>query len=355
MAKDPMVDTIFSHFNPRYVATGVDFNDLVRMQQTIDTWADWCRVWSAEAKLHEQHAAESAAKGFRVTAAESYLRAAIYYHYGKHLFANAPDEFQVAHDNMLRCYTLAAPDTDPPMQKLLFPYRGGNLAGWLRVPAGVKRPPVAIVLPGLDACKEELHAWTDAFLKRGLATVTLDGPGQGETAFSMPISTDWGGAIGAVIDVLEKRADVNGGAVGIVGQSLGAFYAPLAAAGEPRLKACIANCGPFDFAPVIAQMPEVSKGVFRARAHAKTQAEADAVAKTLTLEGKAQNIRCPLLIVFGGADRLVPPSEGERLAKAAGGPVEFVNYPDGNHVCFNISYKFRPLTGDWMAQKLRAA
>jgi hypothetical protein len=30
-----------------------------------------------------------------------------------------------------------------------------------------------------------------------------------------------------------------------------------------------------------------------------------------------------------------------------------VIYPEGNHVCFNISYKFRPLTGDWMAKQLR--
>ncbi len=353
MSRDPMVDLIFSHFIPRYVATGVDPNDLQRMMTTIEQWSDWCRIWSEEAKLHENHAAEAASKGHKVTASESYLRAAIYYHYGKHLFANPPEEFRTAHDNMLRCYTLAAPDCDPPMQRLVIPFNGAQMFGWLRVPKGVAKPPVAIVLPGLDACKEELHAWTDAFIKRGLATLTLDGPGQGETSFLMPISTEWGRAIGAVIDVLEKRNDVDAGAVGIVGQSLGAFYAPLAAAGEPRLKACIANCGPFDFAPVIAQMPEVSKQVFRARAHAKTQAEADAVAKTLTLDGVAKNIRCPLLIVFGGNDKLVPPSEGERLAKSAGGPVEFVTYADGNHVCFNISYKFRPLTGDWMAEKLR--
>ena len=352
MAQDPQVDLIFSHFIPRYVATGVDPNDLQRMMKRIDVWSDWCRVWSEEARLHENHAAASAALGRRATAAESYLRAAIYYHYGKHLFANPPEEFRAAHDNMLRCYSAAAADTDPPMQRLTFAFHGAELVGWLRVPRGARRPPVAIILPGLDACKEELHAWTDAFLKRGLATVTLDGPGQGETAFVMPISTDWGGAIGAVIDVLEKRSDVDANAVGIVGQSLGAFYAPLAAAGEPRIKACIANCGPFDFAPVIAQMPEVSKQVFRARSHATSQAQADAVAKTLTLEGKAQDIRCPLLIVFGGNDKLVPPSEGERLKRAAGGPTEFVVYEDGNHVCFNISYKFRPLTGDWMAEQL---
>jgi 2,6-dihydroxypseudooxynicotine hydrolase len=116
----------------------------------------------------------------------------------------------------------------------------------------------------------------------------------------------------------------------VVGQSLGAFYAPLAASQEPRIKACIANCGPYDWGRVLPQMPTVS----------------------LTLEGTAARSACPLLVVFGGGDRLIPPAEGERLAREASGPSKFVLYPEGNHVCFNISYKFRPLTADWMAETL---
>ena len=255
---------------------------------------------------------------------------------------------------MLRCYSAAAPDLDPPMGRIEFPFEGSFLVGWLRRPRAGLRAPVAVILPGLDACKEELHAWSDAFLDRGMATVTLDGPGQGETAYRLPIRTDWGRVLGAVIDVLERRTDVDGQRVGVVGQSLGAFYAPLAASGEPRLKACVANCGPFDFAPVLPQMPRVSQEVFKARAHAGTQAEADAMAARLTLDGRAQDIRCPLLIVFGGGDRIIPPAEGERLAKAASGPTELVVFEDGNHVCFNISYRFRPLTADWMAERLHA-
>ena len=54
-------------------------------------------------------------------------------------------------------------------------------------------------------------------------------------------------------------------------------------------------------------------------------------------------------------DLLIPPSDGERLAREAKGPTEFVLYEEGNHVCFNISYKFRPLTADWMAEQLRVA
>ena len=128
--------------------------------------------------------------------------------------------------------------------------------------------------------------------------------------------------IGAVIDGLKERQDVDADAVGVVGQSLGAFYAPLAASQEPRIKACIANCGPYDWGRVLPQMPKVSQEVFRVRSHAATIEQAHEIAKGMTLEGAAARIKCPLLVVFGGGDRLIPPAEGERLAREASGPVE---------------------------------
>jgi dipeptidyl aminopeptidase/acylaminoacyl peptidase len=354
MASDPQVDLIFSHFIPRYEATGVDPNDLRKLMRSISRWEEWCRGWSAEAARHEKLAEEAAAQGRALTAAEAYVRAAIYYHYGKHLFAAYPEEFRTAHDAMLRCYSAGVTKLPVPAERVEFPFRGVAMPGWLRKPRGVARPPVAVILPGLDACKEELHAWAKAFVDRGMAALTLDGPGQGETSFHLPTTHEWGAVLGAVIDVLEKRSDVDGARVGVVGQSLGAIYAPLAAAGEPRLKACIANCGPFDWGMVLPKMPQVSQEVFRVRSHAKSMDEAYALARKITLEGEAQRIRCPLLVVFGAGDRLVSPSEGERLVKAASGPAQLVVYEEGNHVCFNISYKFRPLTGDWMAEQLRA-
>ena len=203
MARDPQVDLIFSHFTPRYIATGVDPNDLERLKATIERWDDWCRVWSDEAAKHAQFGEEALQFGRRVTASESFLRAAIYYHYAKHLFADRPDQYRAAHDAMLRCYTLAAPDMGPPAEHLTFPFDGAHLHGWLRCSPESPSPlPVAVILPGLDACKEELHAWSEAFLARGLATLTLDGPGQGESALALPIRTDWGQVIGAVIDGL---------------------------------------------------------------------------------------------------------------------------------------------------------
>jgi dienelactone hydrolase len=353
MASDPRVDLTFSLFKPRYTQTGVDPFDLERMIARIDRWEDWCRIWSEEAQQHETLARAAIERGRKVTASEALLRASIYYHYAKHYFLVDPQQYLDAHKNMLRCYQAAAAHSDQPALHFEIPFAGTFLSAYLRRPAGAGRPPVAVILPGLDACKEELHAWADAFLRRGMATVTLDGPGQGETAFRLPIRSDWGNVTGAVINVLETRGDVDGQRVGVVGQSLGAIYAPLAAAFEPRIKACIANCGPFDYGKVYAERPRTHlTEMFRVRSHAATDAQAVENARRLSLEGVAHQIKCPLLVVFGGGDALIPPSEGERLAREASGPSDFVYFEEGNHVCFNISYKFRPLTADWMAEHL---
>jgi dienelactone hydrolase len=159
--------------------------------------------------------------------------------------------------------------------------------------------------------------------------------------------------IGAVIDFLADRPEVDSTRLGVVGQSLGALYAPRAAALEPRIKACVANCGPFDYGALYLIRPmNHLREMFLKRTGAKSYEEGLEAAKSLNMNSLASQITCPLLVVFGGGDKLIPPSEGQRLANETSGPSEFVYFEEGNHVCFNISYKFRPLTADWMAEHL---
>jgi 2,6-dihydroxypseudooxynicotine hydrolase len=54
-------------------------------------------------------------------------------------------------------------------------------------------------------------------------------------------------------------------------------------------------------------------------------------------------------------DEICPVETAERMRREAGGPTTLKIYPEGNHVCDNISYKARPLMADWMAEKLAAA
>ena len=42
-----------------------------------------------------------------------------------------------------------------------------------------------------------------------------------------------------------------------------------------------------------------------------------------------------------------------RAGRQSKGPrAELVAYPDGNHVCNNIPYKYRPLVADWIREKI---
>ena len=69
-------------------------------------------------------------------------------------------------------------------------------------------------------------------LSRGLATVTFDGPGQGETWERMPGRVDWEKAASAVVDFVEKRTDLDASRIVAVGVSLGGYLVMRSAALE---------------------------------------------------------------------------------------------------------------------------
>ena len=70
------------------------------------------------------------------------------------------------------------------------------------------------------------------------------------------------------------------------------------------------------------------------------------------LKGVAKNITCPIFIVSGRLDRIVPAAEAERLAQEVSGPCELLIIPDGNHVANNRPYLYRPQTADFLAKLL---
>jgi 2,6-dihydroxypseudooxynicotine hydrolase len=205
---------------------------------------------------------------------------------------------------------------------------------------------------GLDSAKEEMDSNENVFLGRGMATLAFDGPGQGEGEYDFAIRGDYEAPVKAVVDFVESRSDLDAGRIGLWGVSLGGYYAPRAAASEKRVKACIALSGPFDWAEFFDKLPPLTRDTFRVRSKAKSDAEARQHAATLTLKQAAKNITCPLFVMMGKQDSLVPWREGERLAAAASGPVTRCFIEDGNHVANNRVYRYRPQSADWMARQL---
>src|SRR5947207_2872689 len=133
------------------------------------------------------------------------------------------------------------------------------LAGNLRRPHAADPAPLVLLLPGLDSAKEEFPRWEEVFLVRGLATFSLDGPGQGETGERSSIYPNYEVAVTAAIDALQGREGIDLERIGAAGVSLGGYYAPRAAAYEKRLKAVVGISGPFTFGDCWETMPEPTR------------------------------------------------------------------------------------------------
>lgn len=100
--------------------------------------------------------------------------------------------------------------------------------------------------------------------------------------------------------------------------SLGGYYAPRVASGVPEIKACIALAGPYNFGAIWEGLPELMRNTYRARSKTPDEAAAREHALTLSLEGRAEKISCPLHVVMGKLDRIIPWQQAQRVVDEVG-------------------------------------
>jgi hypothetical protein len=146
---------------------------------------------------------------------------------------------RATHDRKVSVFGRAAPLLDPPLVPVGIPFDGIDMPGYLRVPAARIRPPCVILLGGLDTTKEDYMVVNDLCAERGLATLAFNGPRQGETLFRMPWRRDFERSVIAVLDFLDTCPQIDRERIGIIGRSTGGYYAPKAAAMDPRIKAAV--------------------------------------------------------------------------------------------------------------------
>jgi 2,6-dihydroxypseudooxynicotine hydrolase len=350
---DERIRSAISHWGPRFTTNGVAVSDFERVTRGVERWADWCAAWSAVGGEHEQLGLVALADKRHRSAGEHLAQAAVYFHFGKFLFVEDLDQMREAHASAVRCLTAALPLLDPPGRRVVIPFEGSSLVGVLRTPPGPGPWPTVVMVAGLDSAKEEFRSTERTFLDRGLATFSVDGPGQGEAEYALPIRGDWSAPGEAIVEAVAAQPEVDGDRLAVWGVSLGGYYAPrIAAAVGDRVKACVALAGPYNFGDCWDRLPELTRTAFRVRSATRDDDAARRVAATLDLDGRARDISCPLLVVFGQLDRLIPWQQAVRLAEEVSGPVELLMLEAGNHGCMNVAAQHRPRTGDWLAARL---
>jgi 2,6-dihydroxypseudooxynicotine hydrolase len=349
---DERVAAAIRNWAGRFIANGVDYNDFVRTTGAIETWAEWLPAWTAVAEGHRERAERAAAAGHDRSAGEAYLLAAVSFHFSKFVWVLDPSLNRRNTEAAIRCLYAAHARLDPTAERVEAALGGTPVVANLRRPPGTGgRVPLVVLIPGLDSTKEEFFAWEGVFLQRGMATLSLDGPGQGETGWRMHIRPDYEIAVAAVLDAVEGRPELDMARVGAVGVSLGGHYVVRAAAFEPRIRALAGISGPFQFAANWSVMPELTRETIAHHTGARSAEEARRRAEALDLDGVAQRVRRPCLVLTGRLDRVIAWEDTRRIADAVPG-AEWVLFDEGTHVCNNLPYRYRPLVADWLRSRL---
>lgn len=267
-------------------------------------------------------------------------------------------------DRKRACYQRYAELADHHVEAAWVPFRGKALPGWLHPPSGYSggRIPVVWYIPGMDGFKEGgVAMYGDRWLSRGMAVLSLEGPGQSEAAvLGIRVTMDdWIEAGRAVMEWLRSRPEVDPDRIGVAGQSMGSFFGTIVIANEPRFKACAvaATCLEPGMHTVFEEACPTFKRRFVWMSGYTDEAKFDTFAKSLTWEGHAEKIVAPYLCVAGEADELSPLAHTERLFETLACPKRLVIYQDCRHSVGNVpSTNLGPtpqgLVADWMLARL---
>ncbi|MGH8825487.1 MAG: alpha/beta hydrolase family protein [Jiangellaceae bacterium] len=348
------VDVVVSNWFPRFLANGIDYFDLVRTLDAVDGWDTWAGAWTATADEYERLGEQALAVGHRVTAAEHLRRAALSLQFAQFVLTEEPEQRASLQARMVRTYARCAPLLDPPAVRTTVQYGAGRTAvGYLREPTGRGRCGLVVLVPGLESTKEQFSTYEPYFLRRGVATLSVEGPGQGEGGSGVPFRDsaydDAMRAVGAAISGLDG---VDPSRVVVLGTSFGGYLALRHAALIPGLRGVVDIAGPYDL-QAFESLQAVTREGFREFVGAADLDEARGLLDDVTLDGVLDVLPAPVLVVHGEQDRIIPVEHAHRIVAALGDRATARLEPSGNHSCNNVAAVVRPAVADWVADRLQ--
>ncbi|WP_055698165.1 alpha/beta hydrolase family protein [Streptomyces silaceus] len=320
----------------RATGAGLDPHAYRRVTGGLASVADWGPAFVRTGHAHLARAdavlERRDASGSALSAGEHLLTAARWFHVATLApYTGAPRAAAEADRALGRALTLM----EPGARRV----SGEGFTGWLRGPEDA--PGTVVVVPGLDSAKEEFLDLVSALLARGLAVFAMDGPGQGVLAATTRMRPEYEQVVGRVVDALGV------GRVGLVGLSLGGFFAARTAALEPRVAAAATVSGPFrlDW----EQLPPPVRDIMIRRTGGLGAARE--FARHVDLTGLAPRIAAPLLVVDGAQDVIPGVTNGAPLARLAP-HATYLSVPHGDHLLGNARPDWLPRLADHLAHAL---
>ena len=334
----------------RWFGVGARAEELFDTFANIHELSNWCGEFGKLATKFEDGADAATDKQVKVA---NYLSAAAYYHIGLLGTFEDNDIRKQAYRSVVRVYDKARKLFRIPAERVEYPFGDLTFSAYFRRAPGVTKPPCVILLRGLDAAREiELHTISNCLLEKGLSTLAIDTAGQGEARFQgLKMLPDVSDSIGAAVDYLEKRPEIDLNKLAILGQSFAGYIAVRAAARDKRFKACVSlgsfySLEDFEIIHMLKHNCMMNMKV--------SDAEWPQARKQFSLEGIIENLTCPFFAINGSEDVVIPPSQTVKMYEKAPGPKDLKIYDGAPHCVYydNKSVLFH--IADWLLNKLRS-
>ena len=309
----------------------------LRLKDRLGDDDAWFREWTAMAETLEAKGRALASSSHAVSAAGYLGRAANYYHVGERFLQPKSAAGLEAYRRGVESFRLAARLMPRPrVEPVEVPYEGTSLPALLvhadPAPLQGRKAPAMVFFDGFDVTKEiQYFKGVPDLAARGIACLIVDGPGNGESIRfrNLPLHHETERYATAAYEYLAGRGTFDPQRIGVMALSLGGYYAPRAAAYEPRFACCIAWGAIWDYWQTwkdrldrLARNEALSLSVPWEHLlwvfGVATKEEALRRLEGFRLEAAAPRIRCPFLLVHGEGDRQIALDVARRCYDAVG-------------------------------------
>ena len=328
-------------------------------------------AWGALADRMFELGKEAQSHGHGLSAAEKYCRATAYYMTAERMQSRHYEPRRAMYRQMLDTMNRAIAVGGLNAERVEIPYEGASFPALLVRGEGAGPRPCMVFCNGLDSVKEMIFLTVrDTFARRGVSCLMVDQPGVGEALRlrdlpAIPETERWAGA---AVDYLERRHDVDPRRIGMMGWSLGGYYAPRAVAYEKRFALCVAWGANHDWGELQRRrlaregdlpVPHYWDHVMWVWGQADMQSFM-ALMPRVSLAGHLAKIRVPFLITHGANDRQIPlDSARQSYADAVNSPdreLKIFTAREGGveHVSADNMEPVRSYIADWIADRFAA-
>ena len=340
----------------RLLGDGLHWADLKEVLERCESWDGWYHAMAEIGDRYERLAEQSLAAGHTISAGELFWLACMYYHFAQSHFFHRPELREAGQHKKVELYRRGAALFSPAAERVEIAFEEFTIPAYLRLPAGSSQSPCVVLIGGVESTKEESYLFEHLCLRRGLATFAFDGPGQGEMYFQTKMRSDFERFTTAVVDYLETRSEINTNRLGVLGRSLGGHYAVKSAGYDERFQSCVDWNGPYSVQAAWDGLPPLLQQGYRYCAGQPTVEAAKDYLKIIDLNGWPERVRCPLYLMHGAKDTVIPVSQTERVHREARNAKQLVMHiePDARHCGHEVYQRVRYQLADFLADTLGA-